>query len=255
MTREPSAQLPDATIRAAITKDLPAGTADALWFDVSDRLDATSQRRRRLFAFESPGMRVALAAIVVIAVMGGAVYFLGPTTGVGVPPPTAQPTATPTSTPEASPARSEATVPTDWTSYTSNRLGYTADYPADWPMTPAKYDWPTIGLPEKGGPNMDVVGPNASGDHLWVASVPLKPGKDAAYWVAQLDSQNAAFCNSTSNRHSITLDGVNARQEDQVCAQYHPSHRGARSEQQPLLRDHHSSGRRGPARGRGTGDV
>ena len=76
-------------------------------------------------------MRFAFAAIAAIAVMGGAVYFLGPTTRGRGAPAHAQPTVTPTATPEASPARSQATLPTDWTSYTSNRLGYTADYPAD----------------------------------------------------------------------------------------------------------------------------
>ena len=368
MTREPSAHVPDATIRAAITKDTPIGTADALWFDLSDRLDTTSQRRRRLFVIGSPAVRVAFAAIALIAVTGGAVYLLVSAPAVGVPPPTVQPT--PTATPEPSSARSQAAVPTDWTSYTSSRfsytmdypaawdaipatvdwppvdfpdkfandhdvfqafstaarltvasvplkagktstdwitqldgwnldhscqisdtrtikvdgvdarqqegvcmgtdhllevvmaddsrfyqinlfgssgpftdadrgtleralasfrfvwtsytssrLGYTAAYPADWRVTPATADWPTIGLPEKGGPSMDGYGPSQGGTGVVVASVPLKPGKDAAYWIGQLDSQNAAFCNQTSNRHSITVDGVNMRQEDQVCAQ------------------------------------
>src|SRR4051812_654449 len=193
MTREPSAPLPDATIRAAITNDPPMGIAEALWFDLSDRLDSTAERRRRLFVTVPPALGVAFAAIAVIAVMGGAVYFLGSAPGVGVPPPTAQPTVAPTATPEPSSAPPEATVPTDWTSYTSSRLGYTTDYPADWRVTPATTDWPNIGLPEKGGASTDVFGPSPSGTVVWVSSVPVKPGKDAAYWIAELDSQNAAF--------------------------------------------------------------
>jgi phage baseplate assembly protein gpV len=54
---------------------------------------------------------------------------------------------------------------------------------------------------------------------LIVSSVPLQAGKDAAYWIAQLDEQNTAFCNETSNRHSITVDGAQFRQEDQFCGQ------------------------------------
>ncbi len=65
-----------------------------------------------------------------------------------------------------------------------------------------------------------------TGIQVYVTSVPLAAAKsldgksqDAAALLADFDSQNAAFCNSTSNRHAITLDGVAMRQEDQVCAQ------------------------------------
>src|SRR3954468_1704300 len=101
MTRE-SSPLLDAKIREAITRDAPLGAAETLWFEVSDRLNATSQRRRGLMVTMSTGMRVAFAAIAVIAVVGGSVYFLRPNQGVGVPAPSAQPTVSPTATPEPS---------------------------------------------------------------------------------------------------------------------------------------------------------
>ena len=39
-------------------------------------------------------------------------------------------------------------------------------------LDPAKYDWPKIGLPEKGGQTMDVFGQTPSGILVWVTSVP-----------------------------------------------------------------------------------
>jgi hypothetical protein len=117
------------------------------------------------------------------------------------------------------PPAATPTVPIDWTTYTSSRFAYSIDYPTSWSLTPAVYDWPKIGLPEKGGQTMDAFGQMPSGIYVWVTSVPVASAKDAAALLAAFDSENAAFCNSTSNRHDITLDGVAMRQEDQVCAQ------------------------------------
>jgi hypothetical protein len=117
------------------------------------------------------------------------------------------------------PPAAAPTVPIDWTTYTSSRFAYSIDHPASWSLTPAASDWPKIGLPEKGGQTMDVFGQTPSGISVWVTSVPVTSANDTAALLAAFDSQNTAFCNSTSNRHDITLDGVAMRQEDQVCAQ------------------------------------
>ena len=192
MTRESSPVLPDATIRDAITRNAPVGAAEALWFDLSDRLDATPQRRRRLLVTMSPGMRFAFAAIAVIAVIGGSVYFLGPNQGVGVPPPTAQPTVTPTATPEPSSAQAQATVPVDWTPYTSSRFAYSVEYPAAWVVIPATEDWTSVYAPDHGGPRMDYIGAKPFGSRIYLSSVPLTPDRDAAAWMSTLDSHTAA---------------------------------------------------------------
>jgi hypothetical protein len=193
------------------------------------------QRRATRVPWRFPSMsttpKLALGATAVIAVVlgGSAVYFGAPQQHVGGPPPSASPSASaaPSSAPSASPSpQAAATVPVDWTTYTSSRFAYSIDVPASWSLTPAKYDWPNIargafgaGLPEKGGQTMDVFGQTPPGIYVWVTSVPITSGKDEAALLASFDSQNAAFCNSTSNRHDITLDGVAMRQEDQVCAQ------------------------------------
>jgi hypothetical protein len=183
-----------------------------------------AMRLPRRFPTMSTMPRLALGAAAVFAVVlgGSAVYFSAPQQHAGVAPPSPSPsvTAAPSSAPSASPSPNAApTVPVDWTTHTSSRFAYSIDYPTSWSLIPAKFDWPKIGLPEKGGQTMDAFDQTPSGISVWVTSVPVTPANDAAAWLAAFDSQNAAFCNSTSNRHDITLDGVAMRQEDQVCAQ------------------------------------
>ena len=173
------------------------------------------------FSPMSTSFKLALGAAAVVAVFlgGSAVYFSGPPQHAGVAPPSPSPTVT--AAPSSAPPSPQAT-PTgssDWTTYTSSRFAYSIDYPASWKLTPALRDWPTIGLPVKGGEPMDVFYQWPSGVQVYVASVPVTSAKDAAAVLAAFDSQNADFCNETSNRHDITLDGVAMRAEDQVCAQ------------------------------------
>ena len=164
-------------------------------------------------------MRFAFAAIAVIAVIGGSVYFLGPNQGIGVPPPTAQPTVTPTATPEPSSAQAQATVPVDWTPYTSSRFAYSVEYPAAWVVIPATEDWTSVYAPDHGGPRMDYIGVKPFGSRIYLSSVPLTPDRDAAAWMSTLDSHTAGSCDPTSDRHTITIDAVTMRQEDQYCGQ------------------------------------
>jgi hypothetical protein len=215
---------PDA-ILAAWLEDGPNRLPEQTRRAISFSTRTTEQRRRSPWAqWKTPHTttfaRVAVAAVAVIAVAGGAAFLLGPRSGGG-PTPTPLPSVTPapSSAPPSSSPVAGATVPTDWTSYTSSRFAYTADHPTDWDVTEATNDWPSIGLPEKGGTSMDIFGPRLSSTTIFVTSVPLAAGRDEAALIAMFDSQNAAFCNETSNRHSITLDGAQFRQEDQVCSQ------------------------------------
>ena len=214
---------PDA-ILAAWLDEGPNRLPDATRRAIAVTTRTTDQKRRSLWApwrtVPMPSFaRGAVVAIAAIAIAGGAAYFLGPGQGVGGPPPAARPTVTSTPTPASPSPAAQATVPTDWTHYTSSRFAYAADYPTAWGMTPATQDWPSIGIPEKGGAGMDNFGPRPFGIQLWVSSVPLKADTDAAGWISLFDSENAAFCNTTSNRHSVIVDGATMRQEDQVCAQ------------------------------------
>ena len=215
---------PDAILAAWLEEGpnrLPEQTRRAI--EVNTR--TTEQKRRSLWApwrtpLMTPFARVAIAAIAVIALTGGAVYLFRPGQGVGVAPPTPSPivTAAPSSAPP--PSEAPATVPVDWTTYTSSRFAYTIDYPADWGLTPATLDWPSIGFPDDA--NMDNLGPRPFGTQLFLSSLSLTGGKDAAAWTAELDSRTAGLCTELTNRHNITLDGVTARREDQYCSRtYH----------------------------------
>jgi hypothetical protein len=112
-----------------------------------------------------------------------------------------------------------ATVPTDWTTYTSTRYGYAIDAPSDWIATPAAKDWPSSGesYPDDNAIDKWALPP---GDPNWVlmfvSSVALSPGEVAADRIAKLDADNAQFC-QLSNRQDVTVGGVAARREDGTC--------------------------------------
>ena len=214
---------PDAILAAWLEEGpnrLPEQTRRAISFTTR----TTQQKRRPTWApWRTPLMKpfapAAVAAVAVIAVAGGVAFLLGPGQGFGGPAPTPSPivTSAPSSAPPSQSPEAVATVPLDWTSYTSSRFAYTADYPTTWTVTPATADWPRIGLPQKGGMPMDVIEPYLSAPRLFVSSVPLNAGRSEAELTALFDNENAAFCDETSNRHSITVDGAEMRQEDQVC--------------------------------------
>jgi hypothetical protein len=182
------------------------------------------QERRSPWApWRTPHMtifaRVAVAAIAVIAVIGGTVYLTGPKQGVGGPQPTPSPSITPapSSAPPSASPEALASVPIDWTTYTSSRFAYTIDYPTDWTMTPAEVDWPAIDFPDKGGHEHDVFAEFSTAGRLFVSSVPLKAGKTAANWLTELDRWNADHACQLSEPRTITIDGVDARQQEGVC--------------------------------------
>lgn len=113
----------------------------------------------------------------------------------------------------------EATVPTEWTTYTSTRYGYAIDAPSDWIATAAAKDWPSTGesYPDDNAIDKWALPP---GDPNWVlmfvSSVALSPGEVAADRIAKLEADNAEFC-QLSNRRDVTTGGVAARREDGTC--------------------------------------
>ncbi len=141
-----------------------------------------------------------------------------PTPSVTVSPSlTLQPSAAPSL--ESSSPAAEATVPTDWTTYTSERYEYVVDYPSDWIATPATQDWPATGNTYPDDPAIDKWVMPLSGSTwvlMFVSSVPLKAGENAAARMKKLDSDNAQQCD-LSGRREMTLDGQTARQEEGMC--------------------------------------
>jgi hypothetical protein len=213
---------PDAILAAWLEEgpnQLPEQTRRAISFTTR----TTEQKRRPSWAlWRTPLMptfaRLAVATIALIAFVGGAVYFMAPQQGAGGAPPSPSPTVTSAPTPASPSPEAQATVPTEWTHYTSSRFAYSADYPSAWGVTPATHDWPAIGIPDHGGVSVDNFGPRPFGIQLTVSSVLLKADADTAARIAEIDALNQAFCDPASNRHSVTVDGATLRQQDQVCA-------------------------------------
>jgi len=138
-------------------------------------------------------------------------------TATAISAPTAPPTLSPTAS--ASLPAVAATVPIEWTTYESSRYAYSVDYPTDWIATPASQDWPPTGFSYPDDPAIDkwvMPSPSPSWVLMFVSSVPLADGEDAAKRIARLDADNDQVC-EVSNRRDITIEGVAARQEDGTC--------------------------------------
>src|SRR5262245_18535118 len=130
----------------------------------------------------------------------------------------AVPTTAPTAAPQPTDGADGATVPVEWTTYTSPEYGYAIDYPTNWAATPAKKDWPSSG---SSYPDDDAVDKSAAPTSdpwilMFVLSVPLAEGESADDRIAKLDQENLGLCD-LGNRHEVTIDGVAARQEDGKC--------------------------------------
>jgi hypothetical protein len=101
---------PDA-ILAAWLEEGPGGLPEVTRRAIAVNTRTTNQRRRPIWELQrrpsmNPFARIAVAAIALIALIGGAVYVFGPTGGVGGPPaaspsPTSSPSPRATATPPA----------------------------------------------------------------------------------------------------------------------------------------------------------
>jgi hypothetical protein len=176
-------------------------------------LPTTTQRRRGIVApWRTPltsYARLAVAALATIAVIGGAIYFLGPRQSVGGTPGTPSP------------------VPTAWTSFTSGRFAYSIDHPSDWIVTAATGDWTNHQLPHPRGHDQDrFASAPDGGSFVQASSDPLGPGQVPAERIAQIDFANAGAGNpagacTNSDRQTFLLDGVEARREELTCQGEH----------------------------------
>ena len=148
-------------------------------------IDSTRQRRvvirvPRRFPPMNTFAKVAIAAVVVIAVGALGLSVLGPRSPSGVG---TQPTASPSTSPTASPTITPQPPPSLAETFTSSRYGFSISYPTGWVARPATDAWAT-GLPDFGATTGDVMYDPVLQDHLWimVASQPLA-GKTATQWV------------------------------------------------------------------------
>jgi hypothetical protein len=194
----------------------PDTAPDAVLDTVLAAVPSIPQRRRGLGQAPGAGgwrttpmtstLKLALGAAAAIAVVVAGLYVLQPGTSPGVG--GSSPTVTPSPGPSPTPA---------WQSYSSDRFAYSIDFPGGWEVTPATADWPDGGWPNPTSRAVDRLAP-ASDDALWVmvSSRALGPDEEAADVRAVLDEENSTICD-ISNPRTVSVDGNEARAEDQLC--------------------------------------
>jgi hypothetical protein len=185
-------------------------------------IDDTPQRRVVIrVPWRFPNMntfaKVAIAAVVVIAVGALGLSLLGPPSSSNVGgQPTASPSPSPSPTfgatiiPESPPALTET--------FTSERHGFSISYPTGWVPRPATDPW-TTDFPDFSQTTGDVIYDPVLESNLWimVASQPLS-GRSAAQWVddTMTGFNSADFCGPPSE--PITIDGSQGQLCDSAAA-------------------------------------
>jgi hypothetical protein len=209
-TRDPK------TILAAWLDEGPTDLPDETRRAILTALPTTPQARRgpfaprRLFPMTTTA-RLARGALVAVIAVGGALYLFGPSRyGSGGPP-----IATPTVNPSVAPSPSAAAQATPnlldtatWTTYTSNRYGFTIKHPVDWTERPSTSVWALA-------TDVDFLSPASEGflapgqailATAWSVAVP--PGTSADAWIgAYCVKQNSPCTNLPSISSPITIDG------------------------------------------------
>lgn len=150
-----------------------------------------------------------VAAIAVIVVAGvGAISLFGPSPGVGGasgPSPTVTPSA-----PAATMSPSRSPNPLDvaaWTTYVSDRYGFSIAHPANWTERPGDHVW-TLAK-DADWLNTASEGFIAPGSAVlvtaWSASV--KPGTTVEAWIQTYCPKNTTPCTRTQAAVPVTMDG------------------------------------------------
>jgi hypothetical protein len=200
------------TILAAWLDEGPTDLPDATRRAILTALPTTSQARRGLFAPRRfPRMntyiRLAMAALVAVVAVGGALYVLGPSQyGSGAPSPSPTLASTPgPSSALSGPSPAPTLDPTSWTTFTSSQYGLTIGHPADWRVLPATRAWSFQTDAENWlSPAEDAF--FAPGDAVRVAAwaVPLTDPQMNQSW-PDLERWVVDYCQRTKNTDCATI--------------------------------------------------
>jgi hypothetical protein len=180
---------PEATLNAWLDEgptDLPDVTRRA----ILTSLPTTPQARRGPFApwrfsLMNATTRLAIAAIVAVIAIGGAIYLIGHRPGVGVPSPAPTPTVVPTATTVPPATQSAALSTATWVTFISSRHGFTVKYPPTWSVAPATAPW-LAGTQAPGPPSAELdsfTDPAGSLQFFVVVSQPLATSVTASAWL------------------------------------------------------------------------
>lgn len=198
----------DARIADWLEGDINEAPAQALQV-VLAAFPSIGQRRRLAsprwrMPFRSPVVAMAVAAVLVVGLIAGALRLFTPDRGIGGPSPS-----------PSDPTSSASAIA--WAPFHSTRFAYSIEYPADWTVAPATEDWPVRGFPYPDSPSVDRFGPTrTSTTWVFASSVALAPGQVAAERIAELDGDNALAC-QLSPEHQIAVGGLTAREQDFFC--------------------------------------
>jgi hypothetical protein len=159
--------------------------------------------------------RLAVAALTIVVVIGGAIYLFAPRAGVGVgPPATAAPSLTPSAAPSASQSASSTALPpldtTGWTTYTSARYGFSIGHPAAWTLLPSDraYAFPADATHCCPPPGTETFQTPAGDLGVSTWSVAVTPGTTAESWMKAYCLKNTTPCNDIPGQAiAVSMDG------------------------------------------------
>jgi hypothetical protein len=193
----------------------------------------TTQHRRAISVpWRLPTMnlfaRTALAAVALVAVVGGTLYVTAPRTGVGGPSPEPSVTADGSSKPSATPTPAPID-PATWVAYTSERFGYTLEHPADWTIKPSQLDWEPGAIHSELSQWPDELndpegGYAAGGYTIYAGRQGLETSQTPEAWAAQyisnkvLDAGGICGDISADQYEPIEIDGEIGQRIEMVCA-------------------------------------
>lgn len=201
-------------ILAAWLEDGPAVLPDQTRRAIAVNTRTTRQARHPMWApWRTPAMnplaRMAVAAVALVVVVGGAVYLLSPTGtspgGVGGgPPSTTAPSPSPSPTTGPAPSASAARLP-----FTSTRYGYSLSMPAGWRTIPSTRAWTlTVDRNDWMSPGSDQY--RAAGDSLLftVFAAPIPSGTTGADWIAAYVKPDAKSSPGSCSLVPVDLGGT-----------------------------------------------
>jgi hypothetical protein len=203
-------------IASAWLAEGPSELADRVLDAALDEVHLTHQRRRLTVPWRTPTMSTPLrfaAAIAIIAVIGYAgLTFLSPRQGGpgGEPSPIPTPTQTPVTSP--TPAPTVNLLDTSlWTTYTSDRYGFSIAHPVGWEERPSDHVWTM----EADGADWLNTGAevfvDTTGEGIRVSawSVAVEPGTAVEAWLETYCATNKNTpCTDIQARSApVTMDG------------------------------------------------
>ncbi|MGH2392320.1 MAG: hypothetical protein ACRDGH_02330 [Candidatus Limnocylindria bacterium] len=179
---------------------------DRVLDQVLDQLPTTPQRRatglaRRTFLMSNTARIALAAAAVVVVALIGYQFLAGPNTGgpgsVPSPTPTAT-TALPSSEPTAQPS-AEAIDTATWTTYVSDRYGFSIAHPADWSVRPGDHDWTPEESAWESTATESFIAPDES-IRISAWSVAVEPGTSLEAWIQAYCERNTTPCTGIQER-------------------------------------------------------